>query len=100
MGMAVSVRTCPLAMWVRRLPTLAITPQPVHDRPGSSPMISMRPLRPGKRGGESSQLFHHRVADLLIAPYGLHVVVVVEHVDQLEQGGGVGLAHVGLEAGL
>lgn len=32
-----------------------------------------------------TQLFHHRVGDVIIAPHGLHVVVIVERVDQLEQ---------------
>src|SRR5579863_861360 len=31
------------------------------------------------------QLFHHFIRDLVIAPDGLDVVVIVEHVDQLQQ---------------
>src|SRR3546814_9125070 len=33
-----------------------------------------------------SKLFHHRIGDFIIAPHGLDVIVVVERIDQLEQG--------------
>jgi hypothetical protein len=32
-----------------------------------------------------AQLLHHLVGDFVVAPHGLHVVIVVQHVDQLEQ---------------
>src|SRR3546814_7795452 len=32
-----------------------------------------------------SKIFHHGVGDLVIAPHGLDVIVVVERIDQLEQ---------------
>ena len=38
---------------------------------------------------ELAQLLHHLVGDLVIAPDGLHVVIVVQQVDQLELGGGI-----------
>src|SRR3546814_8987380 len=43
------------------------------------------PARPWEGRGVSPQFRHHRVGNLVIAPHGLDVVVVVKRVDQLEQ---------------
>src|SRR3546814_8604210 len=43
------------------------------------------PARPWEGRGVSPQFLHHRVGNLVIAPHGLDVVVVVKRVDQLEQ---------------
>src|SRR5690606_3257317 len=101
-----SVATSPCATRLSRAPSLRTIPQPVQDREGSRPRISMRALpllgrdrgggrwSPGPaprppplkgRGSWSPELLHHLVGDLVIAPHGLHVVVVLERVDQLEQ---------------
>ena len=42
----------------------------------------------------STQFFHHRVGHFVIAPHGLHVIVVVERVDELEEQRGVFFAHI------
>ena len=68
-----SVFSWPLAIWLRRLPSARISPQPVVPSPGS---------RPRMRSGQLLQLL---VGDVVIAPDGLDVVVLLERVDQLHQ---------------
>ena len=59
-------------MWESRLPRASIRPQPVVPSPGSRPRIF-------------SKLLQLLVGDVVIAPDGLDVVVVLERVDQLHQ---------------
>src|SRR4051794_11752508 len=70
-------------MWLRRLPSAWIRPQPVVPRPGSSPRIL----------GKLLQLF---LGHVVIAPYRLDVVVLVERLDQLHQVRGIVAADLDL----
>src|SRR3546814_602210 len=120
-AMSESVLIWPLAIWVSRLPSAAIRPQPVVPRPGSRPRMIMIfrspgrgsgwgglssfaeaarrpelrvPLPAGKREGEeSTQLLHDLVGDFVIAPDGLDVVIVLQRVDQLHQRRRIAFVH-------
>src|SRR6516162_5275945 len=106
------VASDPQARKTSRLPSLAITPQPVRRSPGSMPRMRIGRAMPvvdtpgaGPRldripfewsGMHSTQgnaflghalaaqLLHVRVGNLEIGVDGLHVVVLVEDLDQLE----------------
>src|SRR5712692_4264738 len=89
----------PQARNMSRLPSIAIMPQPVRRSPGSMPRMRIgrpmpvvdspgaglrlgQPLNPG--AGSGAQLVHERVGNLEIGIDVLHVVLLVEAVDQLD----------------
>src|SRR6185437_11164088 len=111
-GAAVSVLSCPLATWRRRLPSASITPQPVVPRPGSRPriftsphpqggggakrrrrcVVNTGPLRhaahdtsPEGGGAGSRPLLQLFLRHVVIAPDGLDVVVLFERIDEVHQ---------------
>src|ERR1700691_1461478 len=76
----------PSATWTRRFPCASITPQPVRRSPGSSP--KRRIIGPLASGAQAR---HDVVGNLIIGEERLHVVAVLQCLEQLEQGLG-GLA--------
>src|SRR6476661_1266097 len=94
-----SVLICPLARWRSRFPSAAITPQPVVPSPGSRPRMIIggrreewspaHNVRLGSVREANSEPLHHLVGDLVIAPDGLDVVILLEAVDQLDQLAGI-----------
>src|SRR3546814_19183375 len=91
-GAALSVLRRPLARCDSRLPSARISPQPVVPSPGSRPRMIIYP--PCRGDVSSAEFLHHVVGDFVIAPDGLDVVVVVEHVAQPEQRRGVAFVHL------
>src|ERR1700676_1897561 len=87
------VATDPQARNMSRLPSIAITPQPVRRSPGSMPRMRIGRAMPvvdnpgaGLRLAPTSraQLLHERVGNLEIGIDVLHVVLLVEALDQLD----------------
>src|SRR5260370_1485065 len=68
----------PCATWRSRLPSTSITPQPVNRRPGSRPINLMR-------AASGRELRKRVVRQLEVGVDVLHVVVVIERGDQVEQ---------------
>src|SRR5690606_6267700 len=78
----------PWATCRRRFPCASITPHPVSLRPGSSPItrIASPPSAGPEAGRSCSEPFDHLVGDVEVRGHLLHVVAVVERIEQLEKG--------------
>src|SRR3546814_19703554 len=90
---SLSVLRRPLAICDSRLPSARISPQPVVPSPGPRPRVLIYP--PCRGDVLSAVLPHHVVGDLVSAPAGQDVVVVVDHVEHLDIT--IGLAFVALD---
>src|SRR3954471_1742536 len=95
-GWSASVEITPSPRWRSRLPALSTRPQPVCCSPGTRPrrrtllcMASRYPLRPAihcgvPRPASGREPFGDRVRDLEIGVDVLHVVALVQPLDQLQ----------------